>query len=195
MRTKLFIISAPSGTGKTTILSHILDKFNTLTFSISATSRKKREKETDGVHYYFFSPEDFKKRIAADEFLEWEEVYENQYYGTLKSEIERITNNHQIAILDVDVLGGINIKEKYGDEAVSIFIKPPSVEVLRERLLNRGGESEESLDKRISRATFELEQAEKFDYVVENNMLHDAIGQLSDIIQQYIDKNQQHGIS
>ncbi len=193
--TKLFIVSAPSGTGKTTILKHILENFDMLTFSISATSRQKRDKETDGVHYHFFSPEEFKQKIENDEFLEWEEVYKNQFYGTLKSEIERIANNHQIAILDLDVLGGINIKEMYGDEAVSVFIKPPSIEVLRERLLKRGGESEESLDKRIARATFELEQAEKFDYIVENNMLYDAIEHLSEIIQQHIDKNQKNGAS
>lgn len=135
MEGKLFIFSAPSGSGKTTIVRTLLEKDLNLEFSISATSRSKRENETDGKDYYFLSADDFKEKIDKDEFVEWEEVYENRFYGTLKSELERIWNQGKHVIFDVDVVGGLNIKKKYPDKALSIFIMPPSIEELEKRLI------------------------------------------------------------
>ena len=140
-RGKLIIFSAPSGSGKSTIVNHLLSKELNMEFSISATSRPPRGKEKNGVEYYFITPDEFREKINKDEFLEYEEVYEGRYYGTLKSEVERILNKGHNVIFDVDVVGGINIKKYYGDKAKSIFIQPPSIECLRDRLIQRGTDS------------------------------------------------------
>lgn len=171
MNGKLIIFSAPSGTGKTTIVRHLMQLDLGLEFSISATSRQKRGNEQDGKDYYFFSPETFKEKIQNDEFLEWEEVYSNQFYGTLRSEIDRIFANGHHVLFDVDVVGGLNIKKRYPDNSLAIFLMPPSLEVLRERLLMRGTETEESFKKREEKAVIELGFAEKFDAIIVNDDL------------------------
>ena len=148
---KLIVISAPSGAGKTSIVHFLLQNLETLSFSVSACSRAIRDNETDGVDYHFLAAEQFQKEIKENAFLEWEEVYENQYYGTLKSELERIWNEGKCVIFDVDVEGGLNIKKQYTTECLSIFIMPPSLEVLQERLIARGSESDESLKKRLDK--------------------------------------------
>ncbi len=169
MKGKLFIFSAPSGAGKTTLVKNLLAAGDLkLEFSISACSRAKREGETDGKDYYFLSAEDFKKKIKNNEFLEWEEVYEDHFYGTLRSEIDRIWANGNHAIFDVDVVGGLNIKKNYPDDALAIFVMPPSLEVLRERLIGRSTESEENLKKRLDKAKHELTYANQFDVQVVN---------------------------
>lgn len=174
MKGKLVIVSAPSGAGKTSIVKHLLQQQPLLEFSISATSRAVRGQEQNGKDYYFLSVEDFKQKIAADEFLEWQEVYPNQFYGTLKSEVERIWNAGGHVIFDVDVVGGLNIKKLYGDRALSVFIKPPTMEALKERLHGRGTETLESITKRLNKAEFELSFAPKFDLVIVNDILEEA---------------------
>lgn len=167
---KALIFSAPSGSGKTTIVKHLLDNNPTLGFSISASTRDKRGRtEKDGKDYYFLTPEDFKQKIDADEFIEWEEVYAGNFYGTLKSEIERIWKNGKDVVFDVDVKGGINLKKYFGDNALAIFVKVPSYEALQERLKNRGTETEESLSRRLFKAKFEMAFADKFDVVLLND--------------------------
>lgn len=184
---KMIIFSAPSGAGKTTIVKEILkNKSLNLAFSISACSRKKRENETDGVDYYFLSVEDFKTKIENNEFVEWEQVYENQYYGTLKSEVERIWNLGNTVVFDVDVVGGMNIKKIYGENALSIFIKPPSIEELKKRLINRGTETEVTLKKRIDKAEWELQFADKFDFVVANDIVEKAKNEILIKVQKFI---------
>ena len=149
---KLIVISAPSGAGKTSIVHQLLKFIPELSFSVSASSRERRGNEVDGKDYYFLGVEGFQKKIKEDAFLEWEQVYENQYYGTLKSEIKRIWSEGKIVIFDVDVVGGLNIKKQYPKECLSIFIMPPSIEVLAERLIGRGSESDESVKKRLDKA-------------------------------------------
>ena len=169
---KALIFSAPSGSGKTTIVKHLLENNPTLGFSISASTRDKRGRtETNGKDYYFLSPEDFKKKIDAGEFIEWEEVYAGNFYGTLKSEIERIWKEGRDVVFDVDVQGGIKLKQYFGDNALAIFVKVPSFEVLQERLKHRGTESEESLSRRLFKAKFEMAFADKFDAVLLNEDL------------------------
>ena len=168
---KLIIFSAPSGSGKTTLVHHIMAQLPQVAFSVSATSRPPRGEEKNGVDYYFLSAADFRKKIEQQAFVEWEEVYPDQYYGTLKSEVERLRNEGKSVIFDVDVKGGLNIKKMYGDEALSVFVKPPSVAVLEARLRNRSTESEASIKKRIDRAAFELSFENKFDVVVINGDL------------------------
>lgn len=168
---KLVIFSAPSGSGKTTLVRYIMTQINDLKFSVSATNRKARPGERDGVDYYFLSSKVFREKIDSDEFVEWEEVYDNQYYGTLKSEVERIREKGCSVIFDVDVKGGINIKKMYGSEALAVFIRPPSIAVLESRLRHRSTESEESINKRIARASYELEFENKFDVVLVNDEL------------------------
>lgn len=186
---KLIIISAPSGTGKSTIINAIIDDEKLkLEFSVSATTREPRTGEKDGVNYYFMTVEDFKQRIAKGEFAEFEEVYEDRYYGTLKSEIERINAKGKNVILDVDVMGGINVKKMYGDHAMSVFIQPPSVEALRQRLLSRGTDSIEEIDKRVSKAAFEVSHALQFDHLVVNDNLETAIKEIRELIDKFVNK-------
>lgn len=169
---KALIFSAPSGSGKTTIVKHLLEKNPTLGFSISASTRDKRGRtEQHGKDYYFLTPEEFKKKIDNNEFIEWEEVYAGNFYGTMKSEIERIWREGKDVVFDVDVQGGIKLKQYFGDKALAIFVRVPSFEALKERLKNRGTESEESLSRRLFKAKFEMEFADKFDVVLLNEDL------------------------
>lgn len=184
---KLIILSAPSGSGKSTIVKHLLEEDLNLEFSISATSRAPRGEEKHGVEYYFFTPEEFKKRIENQEFVEWEEVYAGTYYGTLKSEVERITNNGKNVIFDIDVVGGVNIKKMYKKEALSIFIMPPSVEELRNRLNARGTDSPEAIEKRLAKAETELTYASQFDEVVVNDLLEVAQIEATEIIAGFLE--------
>ena len=160
---KLIIFSAPSGSGKSTIINYLLKQNLNLAFSISATSRPPRGTEQNGVEYFFLSPEEFRQRIANDEFLEYEEVYKDRFYGTLKSQVEKQLEARQNVIFDVDVVGGCNIKRFYGNRALSVFIQPPSIEELRKRLTGRGTDSAEVIESRIAKAQFELAYADKFD--------------------------------
>lgn len=187
MSGKLIIISAPSGCGKSTIIHDLTQRGNIdMTFSVSATNRKPRPGESDGKHYHFLSTSEFHDRIAAGDFLEYEEVYPGRFYGTLKSEINRALDAGTNIVLDIDVKGGINVKEIYGDRAISIFIEPPSVDELRRRLENRGTESREVIDERIARAEFELSLAPKFDTVVVNDNLEEAIDRTESVIIDFI---------
>lgn len=171
---KAIIFSAPSGAGKTTIVKSLLEKELPLLFSISACSRNRRPNEINGKDYHFLSLDDFKSKIASNAFVEWEEVYENNYYGTLKSEIERIWNNHQHVVFDVDVVGGLNLKRHFGDNALAIFIEPPSLDILFKRLENRATESKKSLNARIEKATYEMTFSSSFDLIVVNDNLEKA---------------------
>lgn len=188
MAGKLIIFSAPSGSGKSTIINYLLKQDLHLRFSISATSRAPRGTEKNGVEYYFLTPEEFRSRIANGDFLEYEEVYTDKYYGTLKSEVERILNEGDNVIFDVDVVGGCNIKKFYGDRALSVFIQPPSLEELRKRLTGRGTDAPEVIESRLAKATFELSYAEKFDVVIVNDNLEkaqaEALKTIRDFIQQ-----------
>ena len=171
---KAIIFSAPSGAGKTTIVRYLLEKELPLLFSISACSRNKRPNEIDGKDYYFLSIDDFKAKVANNAFVEWEEVYENNFYGTLKSEIDRIWSSHQHVVFDVDVVGGLNLKKHFGDRALSIFIEPPSLDVLFKRLKNRATETEKSFNKRIEKATHEMKFSSSFDLIIINDRLEKA---------------------
>ena len=183
---KLIVISAPSGSGKTSIVSYLLKNMETLSFSISACSRERRENEIEGKDYHFLGIEGFKRSIKEDSFLEWEEVYKNQFYGTLKSEVERIWSEGKTIIFDVDVVGGLNIKKQYPKECLSIFIMPPSVEVLAERLIGRGSESDESLQKRLNKAEEEISQNQEFDIVILNDDLSIACEETQQVITNFI---------
>ena len=176
MKGKLIIISAPSGTGKSTIIGWLMKEHPelNLAFSISCTSRPPRGTEQNGVEYFFLTPEEFRERIDNDEFLEYEEVYEGRFYGTLKAQVERQLEAGQNVVFDVDVKGGVNIKKYYGDEALSVFIQPPSIAELRRRLEGRGTDAPEVIDQRIARAEFELTFADKFDTIVVNDQLDQA---------------------
>ena len=175
MAGKAIIFCAPSGSGKTTLVKHLLSTNSDLGFSISASTRDKRGRtEQNGQDYYFLTPDDFKKKIDADEFIEWEEVYEGNFYGTLKSEIERIWSEGKNVIFDVDVKGGLNLKNYFGDKALAIFVKVPSLEVLEARLHDRGTESPESLSRRLFKAKFEMSFQNKFDIVLVNEKLEDS---------------------
>ncbi|MBQ6377861.1 MAG: guanylate kinase [Prevotella sp.] len=187
-RGKLIIFSAPSGTGKSTIISWLMKEHRelNLAFSISCTSRAPRGTEQNGVEYFFLTPEEFRQRIDNDEFLEYEEVYENRFYGTLKSQVERQLEAGQNVVFDVDVKGGVNIKNYYGDKALSLFIQPPSIRELRRRLESRGTDAPDVIDQRIARAEFELTFAEKFDRVVINDILEYAEADALEIIQTFL---------
>ena len=186
MKGKLVIFSAPSGSGKSTVINHLLRQGLDLEFSISATSRSPRGEEQHGVEYYFLSPEDFRARIANGDFLEYEEVYTDKFYGTLKSEVERITETGKNVIFDVDVVGGCNIKNYYGDRALSVFIQPPSIEALKERLEGRGTDSTETIAARLEKASFELGFASKFDTVIINDVLEKAQAEALETIQKFL---------
>tara|TARA_Y100001978_G_scaffold73087_1_gene65530 strand:+ start:767 stop:1348 length:582 start_codon:yes stop_codon:yes gene_type:complete len=172
---KAIIFSAPSGAGKTTIVKSLLANKLPLSFSISACSRQKRENEINGKDYHFLSLKDFKQKINEQAFIEWEEVYENNYYGTLKSEIERIWNDKKHVVFDVDVVGGLNLKKHFGNNALAIFIQPPSMDVLFKRLRNRATESEASLNKRIDKAKHEMTYSSSFDSIIINDQLKETI--------------------
>lgn len=185
---KLIIVTAPSGAGKTTIVHHLLRTFPELAFSVSATNRARRAHEIDGEDYYFLSTDDFKRRVTEGDFLEYEEVYDDQFYGTLKSEVERLWALGKCIIFDVDVKGARNIKKAYPDESLAIFIKPPSKDILFERLKNRKTETTESLKKRIARATEELTYENSFDTVVVNNVLERAFLEAETVVRDFISK-------
>ncbi len=183
---KCVIISAPSGAGKTTIVRSLLAQGLRLAFSVSATSRAKRSYEVDGQDYFFITAEEFQQRIAADAFVEWEEVYPGQFYGTLRSEIDRIWAQGNSAIFDVDVVGGVHLKSVFGDRALAVFVSPPSVEVLEERLRSRGTESEESLRKRVDKAAHEMTFAPQFDAVVVNDTLEHACAEAYTLVKRFL---------
>ncbi|WP_272961117.1 guanylate kinase [Barnesiella viscericola] len=187
-RGKLIIFSAPSGSGKSTIIQSLLNRNLNLSFSISATSRAPRGTEKNGVEYYFISPEEFRQRIANGEFLEYEEVYAGKYYGTLKSEVERILNSGRNVIFDVDVVGGLNIKKYYGDQALALFIQPPSIEELKRRLNHRATDAPEVIVSRIAKAEYELSFAPKFDRIIVNDILEKAQEEAYQTIRQFLDK-------
>lgn len=178
MAGKALIFSAPSGSGKTTIVKHLLKTNPDLGFSISASTRDKRGRtEQHGKDYYFLSPDEFKRKIDNDEFIEWEEVYEGNFYGTLKSEIQRIWDDGKDVIFDVDVKGGLNLKKYFGDKALAIFVKVPSIEVLEERLHDRGTETEQSLSRRLFKAKFEMSFQDQFDVVLVNEQLEKSLAE------------------
>ena len=188
---KVIIFSAPSGSGKTTIIKQLLKSFPEFEFSISATSRQARQGEVHGKDYYFLTKEEFVDKVNADLFLEWEEVYSGICYGTLKSEIDRIWSNGKIVIFDVDVLGGMNIKKYFGDKALSIFVMPPSMEVLEQRLRIRNTETEEAILKRLSRSSLELNHAPKFDLTIINDVLDEAVECAKQNIESFLNINKQ----
>ena len=183
---KLIVFSAPSGSGKTTIVRELLKDINNLEFSISATSRKNRENEVDGKDYYFLSLKEFKSNIEDENFIEFEEVYENQFYGTLKSEIDRIWSIGKHVIFDVDVVGGLNIKEMYGDQALSFFVKAPSITELENRLRSRGTDSEESIQKRLAKAEQEMTYADQFDKIIVNEDLELAVTEVEKLVVEFL---------
>lgn len=185
---KLIIISAPSGSGKTTIVQYVLRQDLPIEFSVSATSRKPRPGEKHGSDYYFISKEQFQQKIKNNEFLEYEEVYKGIWYGTLKSEVDKITMQGKNVIFDVDVKGGLNIKKAYGKDALSIFISPPSLEALETRLINRSTETPEKIAVRVAKAKKELQYADKFDVVVVNDILEEAFQETKKIIGNFLKK-------
>lgn len=185
---KVIIFSAPSGAGKSTIVNHLLGKHLGLEFSVSATCRAPRGTEVNGKEYYFFSAEEFKRRIAAGEFLEYEEVYPGCFYGTLKSEVERIWEKGNAVVFDVDVVGGLNIKKKFGDSALSVFIQPPSVEALRERLTGRGTDAPEKIEQRVAKAEYEMSFAKKFDTIIVNDDLQVALNEAEQKVKQFLEQ-------
>ena len=185
---KLIVVSAPSGSGKTTLVQSLLSQNLPLSFSISATSRLPRGKEQDGVDYHFLELDDFKKKIEANAFIEYEEVYPEKFYGTLRSELEKKWSKGQHIIFDVDVVGGLNIKSQYPDQTLAIFIQPPGLEVLEKRLCTRGTESEALMQERLSKAKVEMESASKFDVVVVNDDLESAKKEFSDRVKAFLDQ-------
>ncbi len=188
MQGKLIIFSAPSGSGKTTMVKKMLEKkkFN-LCFSISATSRQVRHTEVHGRDYYFLTPEEFRAKVKEDAFLEWEEVYENNYYGTLKSEVERLLNKGQNVVFDVDVVGGLNIKKYYGDKALALFVQPPSVEELERRLRGRATDDDDTIRKRLDKAAHELAFAGKFDKIIINDVLTEALAEVEHVLNDFLE--------
>lgn len=186
MQGKLIIFSAPSGSGKTTIVRHLIQHDPRLSFSISATTRKKRPDETEGKDYYFMSPEEFGNRVANHEFVEYEEVYEGIYYGTLKTEIDRIWSSGRHVVFDVDVKGGLHLKEIFGDRALGIFIMLPAMETLMERLTRRSTESGAHLQERINKAVDELQYQDLFDEIIVNDKLEDTLKTTAGIIDQFL---------
>jgi guanylate kinase len=188
MKGKLIIISAPSGSGKTTIVNHLLRQKLNLVFSVSATSRRPRPGEVNGKNYFFLTKEEFKNKINNNKFLEWEEVYEGIYYGTLKSEVDKKREKGKNIIFDVDVVGGVNIKKIYGPEALSIFIKPPSIEELESRLQKRSTETPDKIEMRINKAKKELQFAGMFDAVIVNDNLQIALKEAENLVSGFINR-------
>ena len=188
MKGKLLIVSAPSGAGKTTIVKELLKVIPNLKFSVSATSRSKRNNETEGKDYYYLSVSEFKNKIKNDEFLEWEEVYKNQFYGTLKSEVERIWHDGNHVVFDVDVQGGLNIKKKHKKKSLSIFIMPPSLEILEYRLKSRQTESKKTLKARTLKARQEIMQFSNFDKVIVNDDLKSSFNEAKKMVSEFLSK-------
>ncbi len=187
MSAKLIIFSAPSGSGKSTIVNHLLDLGFNIEFSISATSRAIRGKERNGIDYYFMTPEEFRQKIASGEFIEYEEVYKDTYYGTLRSEIDRIGAKGKNIVFDVDVVGGLNLKKQFGNQALLVFIAPPSIDELRKRLINRGTESLEMIDLRIAKAEYEMSFASQYDVRIVNDDLDTAKREAEKIVTEFLE--------
>ena len=185
----MIIFSAPSGAGKTTIVTHLLQQGLNLEFSISATSRSARPEEVYGKDYYFLTHDEFRHKIKNCEFLEWEEVYEGTFYGTLKSEVERIRNTGRNVIFDVDVVGGLNIKKYYGNDALAFFIMPPSIEELEKRLQNRSTETDDKIETRIAKAEYELSFSKDFDVILVNDNLYDAFLEAKKLVSDFLDNS------
>jgi len=186
MAGKLIIFSAPSGAGKSTLVHFLLERGLGLEFSISATSRALRGSEKNGIDYFFLSPDDFRQKIVNQEFVEYEEVYKDCYYGTLRSEIERITGNGKHVIFDVDVKGGLSLKKKFGNDALALFIAPPSIQELLNRLNHRGTDSPEMIEKRIAKADYEMSFASQFDIIVVNDVLERAQNEAEKVIREFL---------
>lgn len=183
---KLVIFSAPSGAGKSTLVNYLLPQFPQLSFSISATSRAPRGQEEHGKDYYFLSSEEFKVRVAQDELLEWEEVYSGTYYGTLRTEVERIWSEGKVVVFDIDVVGALNLKKQFGDRALTLFVQAPSVEILEQRIRGRGTDSEEKIQQRVAKATIEMSRAPEFDKVVVNDDLNTAKAKALAILKDFL---------
>lgn len=186
MSNKVIIFSAPSGSGKSTIVSHILKLHPEMEFSVSATSRAPRGQERNGIEYHFFTADEFRKMIEEDKFVEYEEVYAGSFYGTLKSEVQRIWDKGHVIIFDVDVKGGVNLKKYFGDKALSVFIQAPSVEELRKRLIARGTDSAEAIAKRVAKASEEMTYADKFDYILVNDDLQKAYAEAEKVVDDFL---------
>ncbi len=190
---KLLVFTAPSGAGKTTIVQHLLKKFPQLAFSVSATTRTRRPGETDGVDYYFLEPLEFQRKIEAGAFVEWEEVYANQYYGTLRTELERLWRLGKDIIFDIDVKGALSLKEQYGERALTVFIRPPSLQDLEQRLRDRQTEDEKNLQKRLRRMSEELNFENKFDRLLVNDVLSEALAEAESIVSEFILDHHENG--
>ncbi len=184
----MIVITAPSGAGKTSITQHLMQAFPQLSFSISAATRRPRDSEKNGIDYYFISAEEFQKKILRDEFVEWEMVYEGKYYGTLKSELKRIWNNKMIPVMDIDVQGAIHVQKEYPVNSLFLFIQPPSVDELKNRLQSRGSETQEMIDIRISKASFELSFKNNFQHVILNRNLKEACEEAEKIVAAFINQ-------
>lgn len=186
---KIIIISAPSGCGKSTIIKALAERGKIdMQFSVSATNRQPRHGEIDGVHYLFLTTDEFKRRIEADQFIEWEEVYEGRFYGTLRSEVDRITAAGHNCILDIDVKGAVNVKRKFGNKSMSIFIEPPSIDELRHRLESRATDCAEEIERRVGKASFEMSFAKDFDIVIVNDALDEAINNVESAILSFLEQ-------
>ncbi len=183
---KCVIFSAPSGAGKTTIVHALLKQLDFLKFSVSACSREPRTNEKNGIDYYFLSTEEFKNNIENDAFLEWEEVYANNFYGTLKSEVQRIWNENKVVIFDVDVIGGLNLKKKLGQQALAIFVAPPTFDTLEKRLRYRSTETEEKIQTRLGKAKYEMSFAEQFDTILVNEILENSVSEAKHLIETFV---------
>ena len=186
MKGKAIIFSAPSGAGKTTIVKHLLQLDMGLEFSISACSRPPRQQEVDGRDYYFMSAADFRKHIAQDDFLEWEEVYRDHYYGTLKSELDRIWSRQKHVVFDVDVIGGLNLKEYFGQNALAVFVQPPSMQELEKRLRDRSTDTDDKIHNRMEKAGDELKYARQYDVVLVNDNLEDTLGEAERLVRDFL---------
>lgn len=186
---KCIIFSAPSGAGKTTIVHHLLKQDLNLSFSVSACSREKRQGEVEGKDYHFLAVAEFKDKIANNDFVEWEEVYKDHFYGTLKTEVQRVWDEGKHVIFDVDVIGGLNLKRQFGDSALSIFVMPPSIDVLEKRLRSRKTESDARINQRLAKAAKELMTANEFDVIIQNNNLEDALRDSETVVRQFLNPN------